>query len=472
MPFKSDAQRKLCYYLQGKGQAGSWDCDEWSKATKGKKLPEHVADGNKSEKKSSIQKLAECLGSMVSKKLNKVAEEKLPGGVGDYRKPSEFPADVLHKAVTHELEHTTDRKVAEEIAMDHLTEDINYYDKLEKIENPKDKTASALKLISYWAKQSEVTTSPGRGAGDNAANIIDVDSSDGISKAKPKEEKPKTHEPNRKFSLPAARKALRSASSEVFGKDPIGGAKYGPKPQMAKMSAVDFNQMGQAAKGAWGNVGNAFRAGIMGDDKALQNLQADAARPNYSALQSGLGAIAQANPFKGAIRSISRALPTASDANGFLDSSINKINEFQQNFNSMPFYKRWGAAYRGYTPQKLDKLKGLLTSAKNLPNSVSGIASGIRKSFEDAKSRAAESEGQRLSASYMLPVVNFLRNNPWAKWVLGGLGLYGGYKVLGGLFGGGQPQYPPMPYGPPPIQGAFNQGYMQNHMGYQNPYMR
>lgn len=51
MPFKSDSQRKLCYLLKGKGQAGSWDCDEWSTATGKKKLPEHVED--QTEKKAS-----------------------------------------------------------------------------------------------------------------------------------------------------------------------------------------------------------------------------------------------------------------------------------------------------------------------------------------------------------------------------------------------------------------------------------
>jgi hypothetical protein len=32
------------------------------------------------------------------------------------------------------MEHTNDRAVAREIAVDHLTEDPKYYDKLEKIE--------------------------------------------------------------------------------------------------------------------------------------------------------------------------------------------------------------------------------------------------------------------------------------------------------------------------------------------------
>jgi hypothetical protein len=36
------------------------------------------------------------------------------------------------KGVKHEKEHTTDPKVAREIAMDHIKEDPKYYDKLDK----------------------------------------------------------------------------------------------------------------------------------------------------------------------------------------------------------------------------------------------------------------------------------------------------------------------------------------------------
>lgn len=36
MPFLSKKQRAKCYTLKAKGKNGSWDCDEWSKATKGK----------------------------------------------------------------------------------------------------------------------------------------------------------------------------------------------------------------------------------------------------------------------------------------------------------------------------------------------------------------------------------------------------------------------------------------------------
>lgn len=40
----------------------------------------------------------------------------------------------LAKGIKVELEHTSHRSVAHEIALDHLGEDPNYYDKLEKVE--------------------------------------------------------------------------------------------------------------------------------------------------------------------------------------------------------------------------------------------------------------------------------------------------------------------------------------------------
>jgi hypothetical protein len=40
----------------------------------------------------------------------------------------------LKKGIKVELEHTSDKKVAEEIAKDHLNEDPEYYEKLEEVE--------------------------------------------------------------------------------------------------------------------------------------------------------------------------------------------------------------------------------------------------------------------------------------------------------------------------------------------------
>ena len=61
-------------------------------------------------------------------------QDQLPGGLADDKKPSDFDPAVLAKGVKVEQEHAQDKGIATEIAMDHLTEDPSYYDKLEKIE--------------------------------------------------------------------------------------------------------------------------------------------------------------------------------------------------------------------------------------------------------------------------------------------------------------------------------------------------
>lgn len=42
MPFKNSKQQAKCYALKAKGKNGSWNCDEWSKATNQKTLPKKV----------------------------------------------------------------------------------------------------------------------------------------------------------------------------------------------------------------------------------------------------------------------------------------------------------------------------------------------------------------------------------------------------------------------------------------------
>jgi 2'-5' RNA ligase len=61
-----------------------------------------------------------------------VWKDKIPGGLSDDKKPSDFPKGPLAKGVKVEMEHTSERPIATEIAMDHLSEDKAYYDKLEK----------------------------------------------------------------------------------------------------------------------------------------------------------------------------------------------------------------------------------------------------------------------------------------------------------------------------------------------------
>ena len=137
MPFKSDAQRKLCYVLKGKGQAGSWDCAEWSEATGDKKLPEHVED--QTEKKA--------LG----------ITNKLKGGVGDNKNPADLDKAELNSGIKEEKEHTNDTDVATEIAVDHLTKTPNYYSKLDKVEKKSSvQTSQPSRFAALLAKVAAV----------------------------------------------------------------------------------------------------------------------------------------------------------------------------------------------------------------------------------------------------------------------------------------------------------------------------
>jgi len=63
-----------------------------------------------------------------------VPKDKIPGGLSDGSNPEDFDPKALAKGTKVEMEHTSDREIAKEIAMDHLTEDPKYYDKLETIE--------------------------------------------------------------------------------------------------------------------------------------------------------------------------------------------------------------------------------------------------------------------------------------------------------------------------------------------------
>ena len=54
---------------------------------------------------------------------------KLPGGVGDKSTTDQVNPTQLSIGIQIEMEHTNDLDIAKEIAMDHLTEDPEYYTK-------------------------------------------------------------------------------------------------------------------------------------------------------------------------------------------------------------------------------------------------------------------------------------------------------------------------------------------------------
>ena len=61
-------------------------------------------------------------------------EDKLPGGLGDKAETHDFSDKQIDKGLQVEKEHTDDPDKALEIVLDHLTENKNYYDYLEKAE--------------------------------------------------------------------------------------------------------------------------------------------------------------------------------------------------------------------------------------------------------------------------------------------------------------------------------------------------
>ena len=62
-----------------------------------------------------------------------LSADQIPGGIADEKSPDDFDPNALRKGISVEMEHTNDEAVAREIAMDHLTEDPAYYDKLEQV---------------------------------------------------------------------------------------------------------------------------------------------------------------------------------------------------------------------------------------------------------------------------------------------------------------------------------------------------
>lgn len=66
--------------------------------------------------------------------LKSMKDDKIPGGLADKKSPEDFDKKKLAQGVKVEMEHTSDKAVAKEIAMDHLTEDPDYYKKLKTIE--------------------------------------------------------------------------------------------------------------------------------------------------------------------------------------------------------------------------------------------------------------------------------------------------------------------------------------------------
>jgi len=108
---------------------------------------------NGAPKADDVKKVSKKLNNKGMSGYEEIDEDKIPGGLAQgktlidlakkydekgYYEPKQYAAEYikpkLMKGIKVEMEHTTDVRIATEIAMDHLWEDINYYEKLAKIE--------------------------------------------------------------------------------------------------------------------------------------------------------------------------------------------------------------------------------------------------------------------------------------------------------------------------------------------------
>lgn len=92
--------------------------------------------------KESKRKLAEAV---VDRYYSVKRLARIPGGKAARVRPSKFPRGLLVEGTIVELEHTSDPRVALEIALDHLAESADYYSQLAKIhkENPSSSCCSS-----------------------------------------------------------------------------------------------------------------------------------------------------------------------------------------------------------------------------------------------------------------------------------------------------------------------------------------
>jgi hypothetical protein len=94
----------------------------------------HIAQSKLHGEKAGINPSQNhVLHEYVERAFKKI-KDMIGGGLADKKKPKNFDQKQLDAGKKVEAEHTSNPKIAQEIAMDHLTEDPNYYIKLKQIE--------------------------------------------------------------------------------------------------------------------------------------------------------------------------------------------------------------------------------------------------------------------------------------------------------------------------------------------------
>ena len=123
-------------------------------------------------------KAREGLEDLKDFAVKRAATDRIPGGLADDKSPKDFKKSELRKGKKVELEHTTSSAIASEIAMDHLTEDSEYYKKLEKIEKhaaaqiAREHFERLAKRASFEDKVPWYTTAAGGTIGSMAGRVL------------------------------------------------------------------------------------------------------------------------------------------------------------------------------------------------------------------------------------------------------------------------------------------------------------
>ena len=117
------------------------ELDTYDFDDKRKKEPGYQTDTSDSEDRGyePVKETADSIPGGLAKGKTLIDLAKKWDSKG-YYEPKQFAEKYvkpqLMKGIKVEMEHTTDVRIATEIAMDHLWEDLKYYEKLAKIENP------------------------------------------------------------------------------------------------------------------------------------------------------------------------------------------------------------------------------------------------------------------------------------------------------------------------------------------------
>ena len=384
MPFKSDSQRKLCYLLKGKGQAGSWDCDEWSTATGKRKLPEHVADQEEKQalnKKSGVSSLISKWSAMSGcaqypTGLLKGAAGGPPPRMGGYKPPSVF---------------STPPRLA--------------------VGAPPVGPPPVGPTAPATGTPAPATGTPAPATGTPAPAAAATPPPSGV--------------------MGYANQAWDAAKSGVSGV--MGNVQSSPAYNNA---ALAYQHRGAIAPTAW----NAVQAGF-GSDEAKTKLDADANRFNWSALKDNA----------------TKAWNDPSTQAGFKKMEQIQVDHYKRRLTYKD-KKRLAAKYDlGYVEQgqallgygkgydrivagETAKIKGDMSKwTAGLGDSISKSPFGAAANYvgTGVKNYATQSEAKRMTAQATMPYVDWMRANPWAKYVGGGLALGAGAYGLHKLFGGG-----------------------------------